>query len=160
MVQEQVAQKGGSVTQDQARKVAHEYSDKLWMLHKYIGYGLAFLLLWRIVIEVRLSKEKTIRARIRAALKYRDGPEEKYYLFVQYGYVIFYILFIFMATTGLILAFEDQKWLDPLHGPAKVLHETIQYGIYGYLILHIGGVLWADLTKYGGIISRMINGRS
>ncbi len=160
MVQEQVAEKGGSVTPDQARKVAHEFSDKLWMLHKYIGYGLAFLLLWRIVIEVRLSKEKTVRAQLRAALGHRDGPEEKHYLYVQYGYAIFYILFISMATTGLILAFEDQKWLDPLHEPAKTLHEAIQYGIYGFLILHLGGVMRADLTKYNGIVSRMINGKN
>ena len=52
MVQEQIQQKGRTVTPDQARAVAHEYSDKLWMLHKYVGYGLCFLLLSRIVLEV------------------------------------------------------------------------------------------------------------
>ena len=41
MVQEQVQQKGGSVTDKQAWAVAHEYSDKLWMLHKYFGFGLS-----------------------------------------------------------------------------------------------------------------------
>ncbi len=159
MVQEQVERKGGTVTVDQARNVAHEYSDKLWMLHKYIGYGLATLLLCRIVTEVTLSKEQTIGSRIRSALSHHSGPEKKHYLLVQYGYLIFYGLFILMATTGLILAFEDQKWLDPLHKPAKTLHETIQWGIYAYILFHLAGVIRADINKYGGIVSRMINGR-
>jgi cytochrome b561 len=38
--------------------VAQEYSDKLWMLHKYIGFGLSILLLWRIGKEVAISKKK------------------------------------------------------------------------------------------------------
>ena len=60
MVQQQVQEKGGIVTKNQARSVAHEYSDKLWMLHKYIGFGLSFLIFSRIIIEVRLSKEKKL----------------------------------------------------------------------------------------------------
>ena len=44
MVQEQLQRKGIEVTNDQARAVAHEYSDKLWMAHKWVGYGLCFLL--------------------------------------------------------------------------------------------------------------------
>lgn len=160
MVQEQVESKGGTVTVQQARSVAHEYSDKLWMLHKYIGYGLAFLLLWRIITEATVSKEKTLWAKIRLAMSGTNGPEKKHYLFVQYGYMVFYVLFILMAITGLILAFEDQKWLDPLHEPAKELHEIIQYGLYAYMILHLCGVIRADLYKYNGIVSRMINGKN
>ncbi len=159
VVQEQVERKGGSITADQARSVAHEYSDKLWMLHKYIGYGIAALLLWRIILEDRVSKEKTIRARIRLVLRYPDGAEKKHFLFVQYGYMVFYGLFILMAITGLILAFEDQSWLKPVHEPAKTLHEIIQYLLYTYMIIHLAGVIRADLYKYGGIVSRMINGK-
>lgn len=160
MVQEQVARKGGAVTVDQARNVAHEYSDKLWMLHKYIGYGLAFLLLWRIITEVSLSKNKKLSTRIKAAMNFPAGPEQKHNLFVQYGYFIFYVFFIIMASTGLILAFEDQKWLDPVHEFAKETHEITQYGMYTYMLFHLAGVIRADVTQYGGIISRMVNGKA
>src|SRR4051794_19866814 len=51
VVQEQVQSKGGTVTPIQARAVAHEFSDKLWMLHKYVGFIIAFLVLSRIIIE-------------------------------------------------------------------------------------------------------------
>jgi cytochrome b561 len=160
MVQEQVERKGGTVTVDQARSVAHEYSDKLWMLHKYIGYGVALLLLWRIIIEFSLSSEKRLRARIKYAMRLPADPEQRHFLWVQYGYSIFYILIIVMGLTGLVLAFEDQQWLDPIHDFSKETHEITQYGLYAYFAFHIVGVIRADVTKYGGIISRMINGRA
>ena len=160
MVQEQVQQKGGSVTEKQAWAVAHEYSDKLWTLHKFIGYGLSFLLLFRIIAEVTISKEKKLAARIRAALNYpAETIDRKHNLLVQYGYVIFYTLFIVMSVTGLILAFEDVKWLDPLHQLAENVHSIVQYGLYAYIVIHIIDVIRADLTKYRGIVSRMINGQ-
>ncbi len=161
MVQEQVQQKGGSVTEKQAWAVAHEYSDKLWTLHKFIGYGLSFLLLFRIITEVAISKEKKLAVRVRAALNYpAETIDRKHNLLVQYGYLIFYAMFILMSITGLILAFEDVKWLDPLQQLAKNIHSIVQYGLYAYMLTHIIGVIRADLTKYGGIVSRMINGNA
>ena len=161
MVQEQVQKRGGSITEKQASAVAHEYSDKLWMLHKYIGYGLSFLLLWRIIAEVVISKEKKLSTRIRAAVRYpAETIEKRHNLLVQYGYLSFYVLFILMSITGLILAFEDVKWLDPLHQLAKNIHSIVQYGLYAYMLIHIIGVIRADLTKYGGIVSRIINGNT
>ncbi len=160
MVQQQVQEKGGVVSKEQARKVAHEYSDKLWMIHKYIGYGLSFLILSRIIIEVGLSKEKKLAAKIRSALGYPRGTaEKKHFLFVQYSYAVFYILFIVMATTGLVLAFEDVEWLKPVHDFAEETHGIVQWALYTFFVIHIGGVILADLTKYNGIVSRMINGK-
>ncbi len=160
LVQDQVHEKGGVVTRDQARNVAHEYSDKLWTLHKFSGFALSFLILSRIIIEIKLSKEKKLAARISSALGYPAGIEErKHYLFVQYSYAIFYILFIVMATTGLVLAFEDVKWLDPVRGFAEETHGVVQWALYAYFVIHIVGVIRADMTKYGGIVSRMINGK-
>ena len=160
MVQQQVQAKGGIVTKDQAWKVAHEYSDKLWMLHKYIGFGLSFLILSRVIIEVRMSKEKKLASKIRLAL---SSParyaEKKHLLFVQYSYAVFYILFIVMATTGLVLAFEDVEWLKPVHDLAEETHSIVQWGLYTFFVIHIAGVIRADLTKYNGIVSRMINGK-
>lgn len=160
LVQQQVQEKGGIVTKDQARNVAHEYSDKLWMLHKYIGFGLSFLIFSRIIIEVRLSKGKKLSTKIRSALVYPAGaPEKKHFLFVQFSYVVFYILFITMATTGLVLAFEDFEWLKPVHNLAKETHSIVQWGLYTFFVIHIAGVIRADLTKHNGIVSRMINGK-
>ncbi|MBZ5856904.1 cytochrome b/b6 domain-containing protein [Flavihumibacter profundi] len=160
VVQEQVQRAGGTITEKQAFSVAHEYSDKLWMLHKWLGYGLSILLLWRIIAEVTISKEKKLSARIKKAISYPDADQEKkHYMTVQYSYLIFYGLFILMALTGLVLAYEDVEWLKPIHEPAEQVHNVVQYGLYGFILFHIVGVIRADLGRYGGIVSRMINGK-
>jgi cytochrome b561 len=159
-VQEQVERKGGMVTKDQAKAVAHEFSDKLWMLHKNIGYFLSFLMLMRIIIEVKMSKEEKLFNKIKSTILIQEKSVERtHYLRVNYSYVIFYLLFLLMSLTGLVIAFEDQKWLDPIHGFSKDIHENIQWGLYAFIVFHIVGVVMADNAKYGGIVSRMINGR-
>lgn len=161
MVQQQIQQQGGIITPKQAQSVAHEYSDKLWMLHKYIGFGLSFLLLWRIVAEVAVSKDKKLSTKLKKALSLPATTDDKsHYLMVEYGYLVFYILFITMSLTGLVLAFEDIEFLKPIHKLAKNIHSLVQWGLYGYIIIHITGVILADLGKYNGIVSRMINGKS
>ena len=160
MVKEQVQKDGGVITDKQARNVAHEYSDKLWDLHKFIGFGLSFLMLWRIVAELTISSEKKLRSRILKATRLTpDVKEKKHYLMVQLSYTIFYLLFILMVLTGLVLAFEDVEWLKPIHHTAKEIHEFLQYTFYAFILIHIGGVIRADLTQYSGIVSRMINGK-
>lgn len=163
MVQEQVQSKGGSVTADQARSVAHEYSDKLWNTHKIIGYVLCFSLLSRILIEVSQSKEEKISARFKHALDYsskKTNPEgdHAHYLLVNRGYILFYILFLVMALTGLVLAFEDVEFLKPIHKASNSIHSFTQYLIYFYILAHIVGVIRADIGRNKGIISGMING--
>jgi Ni,Fe-hydrogenase I cytochrome b subunit len=36
----------------------------------------------------------------------------------------------------------------------------LQWVIYGFVLLHLAGVILADLGKHKGLVSRMINGRS
>jgi Ni/Fe-hydrogenase 1 B-type cytochrome subunit len=162
-VMDWVARKGGSVTKDQAWSVAHAYSDKLWDTHKIIGYVLCFLLLSRVIIEVRQKKEDKLTSRIRTALNFpvadeKNTMERNHYILVKRGYLVFYFLFLCMGLTGLILAFEDLEFLKPLHKTASSLHSFFQWGIYAYILLHLIGVVRADLNKNKGIVSGMIHG--
>jgi len=160
MVQEQAMHKSAVLTNDQARAIAHAFSDKLWMLHKYIGFGLSILMLLRIVIEVAATRKDTVMGRIKAAasIPIKDA-EQKHYINVNKSYLLFYILFITISLTGLVLAFEDLKFFDPIHNISKQIHSYVQYGMYAYMILHIVGVVLADTDRYPGIVSRMINGK-
>jgi Ni/Fe-hydrogenase 1 B-type cytochrome subunit len=57
-----LAQSGVTVTDAQARSVAHELNDKVWMIHTYFGYTLAALLLFRLLLEFfELADQKFIR---------------------------------------------------------------------------------------------------
>ncbi len=60
LVQDQLQEKGVVVTKDQARSVAHEFSDRLWNLHTAIGYVLCGLSFCQIVIEFCQPREEKL----------------------------------------------------------------------------------------------------
>jgi len=102
-------------------------------------------------------------ARIRTSLQLNPGTETEkaerdMYVLVKRGYLVFYFLFILMGLTGLIMAFDELPILKPLKKTANSFHVFLQYGIYIYIIVHIFGVVYADLHKDKGIVSGMING--
>jgi len=164
LVTTQLAKKGVTVDNDQARAVAHEYNDKLWELHTWLGYILCFLVVARIVIEFAQSRDERLAPRIKTALAFkpRDAQQrgdQQHYLLVKRAYVLFYAAIIIMALTGLVLAFEGVAAFRSWRNPAKSIHALVQYIIYGFVILHLAGVVRADLGRYPGIVSGMINGR-
>ena len=164
MVQEELKGKGLTVTIDQARSVAHEYSDKLWMAHKWVGYGLCFLLVCRMIIEITARQKDRLVKKMKGALHFKaetspEGKERFHYLSVKSGYLVFFAIFFMMAVTGLGLAFEDAPIIKPIHEPIKEIHGFLQYAIYAFVVVHLIGVISADLGKHQGIVSGMINGK-
>jgi Ni/Fe-hydrogenase 1 B-type cytochrome subunit len=163
LVQNQLQQKGITVTPDQARAVSHEFSDQLWDLHKVIGYVLCGLLLSRLIIEIAQPHEEKLRARLKKALGFIPGnASEKtarsHYIGVKRTYLIFYLLILTMALTGLGLAFEDNPLLKEWHGNIKQIHSFVQYLIYGFILIHLIGVIWTDGNRQNGLVSGMIHG--
>jgi len=164
LVQEQLEHKGVTVTPDQARSVAHEYSDKIWMLHKYVGYGLAFLFLCRILLEAAQPSEEKLKTKLKNALSFQaktstETDDRKIYLLAKRGYVLFYLVFFVMALSGLVLAFEDVKFLDPIHDLMKTVHKYTQYLVYTYIFVHLIGVVREEIGKHPGIVSSMVHGK-
>ena len=51
LVQGELQGKGAVVSSDQARAVAHAYSDKVWDIHKWAGFIICGLLFARIIID-------------------------------------------------------------------------------------------------------------
>jgi Ni,Fe-hydrogenase I cytochrome b subunit len=162
-IKDKLHEAGATVTDEQARSVAHELTDKVWALHTYFGYGLAALVLFRIILEFfQLADQKLIR-KIKVA--YRD-----YYVIKQHRelarhefwvktiYAIFYLFIIIMAVTGLCLAFEDDvPALKAIHAIREV-HQFTMYLILTFITIHIAGVFMAERKDSSGITSDMING--
>ena len=164
MVQEEVSARGGNVTMEQARNVAHEFNDKLWMLHKYTGVGIALLLLGRMIIELTAKREERLRSKIKRVLRlqFTEGGERQQkrdYLLAKYGYLVFYLLIFIMAITGLALVGENMPFLRSIRRPMKNIHGIVQWGIYVYIFLHLAGVVLAEVSHSKGIVSRMIHGK-
>jgi Ni/Fe-hydrogenase 1 B-type cytochrome subunit len=164
VVQEMLKEKGTVIDKDQSFFVAHIFDDKMWELHKYLGFGLSFLLLSRIGIEFAQSNEEKIKSRMKNALNlykqnHPDQKEYKHYLIVKGSYSLFYVLILFMAISGLSLAFgRDFGISRDTNHLIKEIHGFGQYLIYAFVFFHLCGVIIADLGKSKGIVSGMIHG--
>ncbi len=148
---------------DPEEKAALTYSHKIWDAHKIIGFGLCFLLLSRVFIEASRKKEERLITRINTALNIpvsskEEQQDKRHYLLVKRGYVIFYILFLIMAITGLIMAFDHADLFKNIIRPVRSVHSFVQYLLFAYILAHLIGVIRADLNKQKGIVSAMING--
>lgn len=164
LVQDQLQEKGATVSKDQARAVSHEFSDKLWNLHTYIGYFLCGLLLIRVIIEIAQPRDEKLSTKLKSAAGFSPAtPSEKrrqqHYMRVKTGYIVFYMLILTMALTGLGLAFEDVPLFKAWHGAITQIHAFVQYLIYGFIVLHLVGVIKADLSAHKGLVSGMIHGK-
>jgi len=162
-IKDKLHEAGAAVTDEQARSVAHELTDKVWALHTYFGYVSATLVLSRIILELfQLADQKLIR-KIKVA--YRDyyvtkqhRELAKHEFWVKTIYAMFYLFIVIMAITGLCLAFEDDvPALKAVHAIREV-HQFTMYLILVFIAIHIAGVFLAERKDSSGITSDMING--
>lgn len=164
LVQEQLQKKGVTVTEEQAFAVSHEYEEKMWDVHKIIGFGLAFLFLFRIFIEVTAPSNQKISYKLKKAKELRQSDEKNkaeytHYLRVRLSYTIFLLLLLTMILTGLGMAFgRDLGFSRTVFRSIKNFHEIVQYLIYAFIVIHLAGVILAENGKLKGIVSGMING--
>lgn len=164
LVQNQLKGKGVIVSEEQAFAVSHEYEDKMWEVHKFLGYGLAFLLASRLLIELVQPREEKLRSRIKNAiilfkLNDKNKVEYRHYVYVKRMYLLFYLILLLMALTGLGLAFgRELGFPRQIHNLLKTVHSLFQYFMYAFVFLHLCGVIIAENSKIKGIVSGMING--
>jgi Ni/Fe-hydrogenase 1 B-type cytochrome subunit len=164
VVQDQLKAKGLTVSEDQAFAVTREYEDKIWGVHKLLGYGIAFLLISRIVIEIFQPGDEKLRLRIKTVLglynqKVGNRQEQLHFLGVKLVYLLFYILLFCMVLTGFGLAFgRELGFSRELHGTVKNIHSLGQYFMYAFVLIHLGGVIIHENIRTNGIVSGMISG--
>jgi len=164
MVQEQLTRSGLTVTDQQAFAVSHEYEDKMWNVHKYLGYGLAFLLLARIVIEFTQPKEEKLKNRMRKAMsvmkeKNDQSADSKHFIRVRQLYMLFFLMLFALVVTGLGMVFGREIGLSrEFNHTIKEVHGFIQYLMYAFILVHLAGVILAENGKLRGVVSGMIHG--
>lgn len=154
-----------TVSADVAKSVVHEFNDRMWDWHTFIGYVLAALFGFRILIEIFGVREQKLIPAIKNARRYLkqtsgNTTESKHYLFVKSLYVLFYISLGVQVCTGLFMAYSDDvPSLKKLRGTASDIHSFFMWVIIGYIVFHIAGVIKAEIGKGNkGIVSDMING--
>lgn len=163
LIQSNLHNSGVTVTDRQAQSVAHELSDKVWMIHTYFGYTLAALLLFRLILEFFQLADQKFIGKLKSAYHHyittkRQREIARHEFWVKTIYAVFYLLLLIMAITGLCLAFEDDvPLLKSIHA-IREIHGFTMYLIIGFIIVHIAGVILAERKDSHGIVSDMING--
>lgn len=163
-IKDTLKESGAVITDDQAKSVAHDLSDKVWEIHTWLGYGLVALLVFRLLFEFfQLADQKLIRTIKNAYNQYfitkKQRELARHEMVVKTIYALFYLMLITMAVTGLFLAFED--FFEPYKAyrhAIKEVHNFTMYLILGFITIHIAGVLLAERKDSKGIVSDMING--
>ena len=154
-----------TLTVKQANSFAHIIGDRIWQWHIYMGLALAAFWLLRVVLELRGPSELRFSARLLAvARRYRLAPAADKgaagkVLFAKSTYALFYAFLTVMVITGLALTWaDDVAFLGNIEHPVRDVHNVTMYLIIGFFGVHVVGVVWAELTKNHGLISRMIGG--
>ena len=136
---------GIAVTPEQAGALARAVRAPMWEWHIILGYTFAALVVWRLVM---LYKEG-----------FGYAPQNAHMAWVYRGYKLFYVIFAFMAVSGILLHLSGDIGLGKaVTGFVKEWHELVAWSIVAFVVLHIGGVFIADNRDQKGITSKMVSG--
>ncbi len=137
-----------TITLDQAKDVAKAIRAPMWEWHIYLGYALAFLVVYRIVLFFTQSGKQSFQFK----------ELDLHHKAVSAGYIVIYAALFFMALSGLVVHFyQELGLLKETAENIKDLHEDIYQVVLYFVPLHIIGVIVADIRDEKGIISNMIN---
>ena len=160
-----LAKSGGSLTPQQGRALAHVISERIWTWHIWLGVTLAAVWLFWTVMQALDPAGRRFGARLRAAgRRYQLAApaaraDARHAFLAKLTYAAFYLFITVMVMTGLVLVFaDDVPFLSEIEHTVKEVHNVTMYLIIGYVVLHVGGVVWAEITGDHGLVSRMVSG--
>jgi len=163
--QEAITKGGGVLSQQQGRAVAHVISERIWTWHVWMGLALAaFWLFWTVMQALDPAGRRFGARLLAAARRYKlaapaEHADARHALLAKLTYAAFYLFITIIVVTGLVLTFADDiPVLGSVKHTAEEVHNVTMYLIIGYIVLHVVGVLWSEITEDPGLTSRMISG--
>jgi len=139
-----------SVTEAQAKVLAKAIRAPMWEWHIILGYALAALVVWRIILFFTDSGKQNYQ---------NLSSETLHKKMVKLGYIGIYAIILFMSISGLVIHFYEELGLlkDTAHD-IKEVHELVFNAILIFVPMHIVGVFIAENQDEKGILSDMVNG--
>lgn len=160
-----ISKGGGTLSEQQGRAVAHVISERIWQWHIWMGVALAVFWLFWTVMQALDPAGRRFGARLMAAARrYKmaapaEHADARHVLLAKLTYAAFYLFITIMVVTGLALIFaNDVPFLHSIEHTAEEIHNVTMYLIIGYIVLHVVGVVWADIHDDRGLVSRMVSG--
>ena len=146
IIQAFLADKGyPALPEDDAILLAKKIRKPMWDWHIYLGYVLTGL--YCIRLAVPFFGEMKFSSPFKAGLDMKTK-------FQFWVYLVFYACTAVSLITGLIIEFGPKEYKKPM----EEIHELSLYYLLGFMILHIGGILIAEVTSDKGLVSRIISG--
>lgn len=134
-----------SLSRDQLIVLAKQIRKPMWDWHIYLGYTMAGL------YSIRMALPVFGQMKFSRPLSRQLTPKIKFQYWV---YLIFYGCVAISLITGLIIELGPKT----LKSTMEEIHVLSIYYLIAFIVIHIGGVLLAELTNQPGIISKIISG--
>lgn len=164
-LQQAISKAGGTLSEQQGRAVAHVISERIWQWHIWLGVALAvFWLFWTVMQALDPAGRRFGARLVAAARRYKlaapaEHADARHVLLAKLTYAAFYLFITLMVVTGLALTFaDDVPFLHDIEHTVGDVHNVTMYLIIGYIVLHVVGVVWADIYDDRGLVSRMVSG--
>ncbi len=145
IIQDYLATTDQSLSREQVITLAKKIRTPMWDWHIYMGYALVGLYSIRILLPF-LGQMKFPNP-----FDLSLTTKEKFQYWV---YIVFYVCVAISLTTGLIIVLGPKNLKESM----EQIHVLSIYYLLGFIVLHIGGVLFAEFTTQHGLISRIISG--
>lgn len=140
---------GVEIFKEDAVVIAKAIRNVMWEWHLWLGYALAALVLYRILLFIA---DKSKREKFASLDMHKKA--------VRITYCALYVAILFMTVSGFALYLHETLSLsDALTKSIKEAHEIAYNFFLVFVPLHIAGVAVADIREEHGIVSTMINGR-
>lgn len=158
----QLNAKGIPVDDTVARPIIKEMVNQLWAWHIYLGYALTTLLLFRAILFFTDKRNPAMECwqsicELRGRFDFRNVHSTT----VKTGYLVFYLLQLFMVVSGLALTFSTSLGLSQnFRHSVNEAHESVMWFFLAFAIAHVIGVFVAENRDDPGIVSALISGRS
>ncbi|QDW23372.1 cytochrome b/b6 domain-containing protein [Pedobacter sp. KBS0701] len=145
ILKETLQKKGIQLSKADAAAIGKEIRGPMWSYHILAGYVLIGLYLIRMgitFIQGIAFKNPFLK---------QTSPKDK---FKSWLYIIFYALFATSLFTGFMVVNGPKEAKEIM----EAIHVKSLYYMLSFIVLHIGGVLLADIGGEPGIVSKMIRG--
>lgn len=136
-----------AIEKDQLTPIAKSIQVPMWEWHEWAAYVIAIALLLRIAYMLLKG------------IKFPNpfGSHQNLKEKLQgYLYLLFYLFVVASTITGFYLKWGNGTYKQPM----EAVHKWAIYWFPIFVVLHLVGILWAELTYKKGITSKMIGGDS
>ena len=136
---------GQTLTQNQLLTLAKQIREPMWKWHLYIGYFLAGIFSLRFILPLF------------GILKFQNPLLKKLKMkerFQKWVYVAFYLGVTLSLATGLLMEFGPRSLKDTMEG----VHVLSLYYLIPFILIHLAGVITAEISEQKGIVSRLLGG--